>query len=148
MCLCSNYNENPTSHHLLYNYWCWWSWCFWKHHCSVCSEHQYFWNLHDSNFSGKHAHVTWIRRTSFSYRGFIPLIKWPPDGRQPVDGDRTLAVVSDNWGQGNGGWMALCHPVLVDQVQVTVHPSHLVGSEMAGAVVIWRRVPTSATFQC
>lgn len=39
-------------------------------------------------------------------------------------------------GQRDRGWGAGGHPVLVDQVQVAVHPSHLVGGEVVSAVVI------------
>lgn len=66
----------------------------------------------------------------------IPLIQGSPYRGQPVDGDRIQTVASHSRGQRDGGRGPVCHPVLVDQVQVAVHPSHLVGSEAVGAVVV------------
>lgn len=42
-----------------------------------------------------------------------------------------------NGGQRDRGRLPIRQPLLVDQVKITVHPGHLVGSEMVGAVVIW-----------
>lgn len=66
----------------------------------------------------------------------IPLIQGSLYRRQPVDGDGIHTVIRHSRGQRDGGRVPVCHPVPVDQVQVAVHPSHLVGSEMVGAVVI------------
>lgn len=66
----------------------------------------------------------------------VPLIEWSPYRWQPIDRDRIWALASYYGGQRDGGRLMFHQPVLVDQVEVTVHPGHLVGSEMVGAVVI------------
>lgn len=66
-----------------------------------------------------------------------PLIQRSPHRWQPVDRYRIWTLLRHNGGQRDGGRLPVCQPLLVDQVQVTVHSGHLVRSEMVGAVVIW-----------
>lgn len=66
----------------------------------------------------------------------VPLIEGSLHRRQPVDGDRLGALVGHHRGQRDGARQTFGQPLLIHQVKVTVHPGHLVGSEMIGAVVI------------
>lgn len=59
------------------------------------------------------------------------------DGRQPVDAEGVPRLSRDHGWDGDGRGLLALAPALVDQVQVAMHPGHLVGSEGVGAVIIW-----------
>lgn len=59
------------------------------------------------------------------------------DGRQPVDAEGVPRLSCDHGWDGDGRGLLALAPALVDQVQVAMHPGHLVGSEGVGAVIIW-----------
>lgn len=69
-------------------------------------------------------------------RAWSPFKEVAIDGWKPLQGDRGGAASHDLGGNGHGSRFLGGLPALVDQVQVAVHPGHLVGREGVRAVVI------------
>lgn len=67
----------------------------------------------------------------------LPLMNDTTDGRQPVDAEGVLRLPRDHGRDWDGSRLLALAPVLVHQVQVAMHPGHLVGGEGVGAVIIW-----------
>lgn len=67
----------------------------------------------------------------------LPLMYDTTDGRQPVDTERVLRLPRDHGRDRDGCRLLALAPALVHQVQVAMHPGHLVGREGVGAVIIW-----------
>lgn len=59
------------------------------------------------------------------------------NGWEPLQGDRGGAPSHNLWGNCNRSWFLRGLPALIDEVQVAMHPGHLVGREGVGAVIIW-----------
>lgn len=68
-----------------------------------------------------------------------PLMDDAADGRQPVDAERVLCLRRDHGRDRDGRRLLAVSPALVHQVQVAMHPGHLVGGEAVGAVIVWGR---------
>lgn len=66
-----------------------------------------------------------------------PLVDDTADGRQPVDAEGVLSLPRDHGWDWDGRRLLALAPALVHQVQVAMHPGHLVGGEGVGAVIIW-----------
>lgn len=66
-----------------------------------------------------------------------PLMDDTADGRQPVDAEGVLSLPRDHGWDWDGRRLLALAPALVHQVQVAMHPGHLVGGEGVGAVIIW-----------
>lgn len=67
----------------------------------------------------------------------LPLVDDTTDGRQPVDAEGVLCLPRDHGRHRDGCRLLTLAPALVHQVQVAMHPGHLVGGEGVGTVVIW-----------
>lgn len=68
-----------------------------------------------------------------------PFKEVPIDGWKPLQGDRGGGPSHDLGGDGDRSRFLCWLPALIDQVQVAVHPGHLVGCEGVGAVIVWNR---------
>lgn len=107
-------------------------------------------NLGKSLNPGWAQHTTKLRSWSgasplpiFPAQEYIQSRAWSPfkevsiDGWKPLQGDGGGGASHDLGGDGHGSWFLGGLPALVDQVQVAVHPGHLVGREGVGAVIVW-----------
>lgn len=90
-------------------------------------------------------------RPSPSYYVF-PLLKWVNDSgapispvitnstnrRQPVDSEGLVGLPNNHWWDGYGGRLSGFTPLLIYEVQIAMHPGHLVWGEVVRAVIICR----------
>ena len=74
-----------------------------------------------------------------SQQQLSPLVDHTADGGQPVDAEGVVRLPRDHGWDGDGRGLLALAPALVHQVQVAMHPGHLVGGEGVGAVIVWER---------
>ena len=66
-----------------------------------------------------------------------PVVEVAGDRREPLQGNGVMLLPHHLGRHGHRGWFGRGLPRLVDQVQVAVHPGHLVGGERVCTVVIY-----------
>lgn len=84
-----------------------------------------------------------ISPLSVQFRARVQSSAWSPfkevpiDGWKPLQGDRGGGPSHNLGGNRNRSRFLRGLPALIDEVQVAMHPGHLVGREGVGAIVIW-----------
>lgn len=72
----------------------------------------------------------------------LPVGKWPTDWVQPMNGDGICILTNHHWCKRNRRGLSAMDPGFVDQINIAVHPSYLIGCKMVCTVIICnKKVP-------